>query len=125
MPNWVLSLAAYWGYPWVLSALARWLHRQGAVVAAFLKYRQDGTFLEIAKAYAAATPETTDDQIVESIEQLKRDLTVVPFNRLVHENYFLALLCNVKVPDFDNDPSNDQTANNLLGKLVDETITGE
>ena len=122
MPNWILSLAASWGYPWVLSYLARWLRKQKAVVGGFLKYRGGGTFLEIARAYAAITPGVTDDQIVEGIEQLKRDLTVVPFNRLVRENPILAMFADVTVPDFDNDPSNNQTVSDLLAKVVDETV---
>ena len=122
MPNWILSIAASWGYPWIISATAQYLRQQKALLAALLKYRANGTFLEIARSYAAVTPEVTDDQIVEGIEQLKRDLAVVPFNQLVKTNSILIMLGNVKIPDFDDDPGNDVAVSDELGQIVDKVI---
>ena len=122
MPNWLLKIAASWGFSWAVSYLAGRIQKDKALLAALKMYRAGGTFLEICRNYAALTPEATDDQIVESIEQLKRDLTVMPFNQLVAENQILVLFGNTKVPDFDGDPSNDQAVADLLGKIVKESL---
>ena len=122
MPNWILRLAASWGYPWIVSAIARYLRQDAATRTALFQYRAGSTFLEIVRSYAAMTPGITDDQIVEGIEQLKRDLTVVPFNQLVRQNPILSMLGNVKIPDFDGDPDNDVSVSEELGRVVDEVV---
>ena len=125
MPEWLLKCGVSKGYSWAVSYLVGHLRKDKPSIAAVKMYRAGGTFLEIARAYAAATPEVMDDRIVESIEQLKRDLTVVPLNQLVTQNYFLVLLAATKVPDFDSDPSNDQPVTGLLSKIIDESLTKE
>ena len=125
MPEWLLKWGVSKGYSWAVSYLVGHLRKDKPSIAAVKMYRAGGTFLEIARAYAAATPEVMDDRIVESIEQLKRDLTVVPLNQLVTQNYFLVLLAATKVPDFDSDPSNDQPVTGLLSKIIDESLTKE
>ena len=122
MPDWILRLAASWGYPWIISATARYLRQNAPIRTALFQYRAGSTFLAIARSYAAMTPEVTDDQIVEGIEQLKRDLTVVPFNQLVEKNPILAMLGKIKIPDFDGDADNDATVSDELGVLVDKVI---
>jgi hypothetical protein len=125
MPNWILKLAASWGFSWAISYLAGRIRKDKAALAALKMHRAGGTFLEIARVYASVTPEVTDDQIVESLEQLKRDLAVKPFNQLIKDNQILALFGATKIPDFDDDPSNDQALADLLGKIVDESMAEE
>lgn len=122
MPNWILRLAASWGYPWIISASAQYLRQNKAVLAALSKHRSGGTFLEIARSYAAVTPEITDDRIVEGIEQLRRDLTVMPFNELVKTNPILVMFGQIKIPDFDGNADNDVSIGEELGTVVDKVF---
>lgn len=125
MPEWLLKWGVSWGFSWAVSYLAARIRKDRAVLAGLLQYRAGGTFMQIARSYAAVTPELSDNQIVESIMQLQRDLMVVPFNQLVTQNYFLALLAGTKVPDFDGDPSNDQAVTDLLAKIVEESLAAK
>ncbi len=125
MPNWILRIAASWGYPWIISATAQYLRQDRALVAALKKYRANGTFVQMAGEYAKQTPQTSDDQIVPGIEQLKQDLTVKPFSQLVTDNQILAMLGSTKIPDFDNDPTDDVSLADVLGQIVDKVVSNE
>ena len=122
MPKWLLQIGFSWGFSWAISFVGQQARKDQALIAALNKYRDGGTFLEIAWAYSQMTPEATDDQIVESIEQFKRDLTVVPFNQLVRENQVLIMIGETRIPDFDDDPANDRPVSGLLGEIVDKTL---
>ena len=122
MSNWILSLAFRWGFSWGKDYTAQQARKDTALVGALIKYRSGGTFMDICRSYATLTPDTTDDQVVESIEQLKRDLTAVPFKDLVQTNWILARIADQKIPDFDGDPSNDAALGDALGEIVDKVI---
>mgnify|MGYP001587947327 CR=1 FL=1 len=122
MPNWILRIAASWGYPRIISATAQYLRQQKAVLAAILKYRSGGTLKDICRAYVAVTPNLTDDQIVDAFDKLVRDLAIVPFNQIVQENKIFLLAGNTKIPDFDSDPDNDVAVSDELGILGDKVL---
>lgn len=125
MPEWLLKWGVSWGFSLVISSLAGRLREDKPLMAALAEYRKGGTFLQIVRSYATVTPEITDDQVVESIERFKRDLTMLPFNQLLSENQLCVMLGQTKIPDFDDDPSNDQTVADLSAKIVDKAVDGQ
>lgn len=125
MSNFILRLAASWGYPWIISALAQYLKQDKALVAALKKYRAGGTFKDACRAYAEQTPQITDDQIVAAIDKLVRDLTVISLSQLNRENEILVMAGSTPIPDFDGDPSDDVSVSDELGQLIDKIVADE
>ena len=117
MPNWILKIAVSWGYPWAISAIAACNRKDKALLAALQRYQEAGSFLSVVGVYSKMTKNLDDDAIIEGIEQFIAELKTRPLKELI-ERYGKSL----KVPDFDGDPSNDQSLADLLAKIVKESV---
>lgn len=120
MRDWLLSLVASWGYPWAISAIARRNRRDKALLAALKRYQEGGSFLSTVGAYARVSEDKSDDAIIEGVEQFIAELKTRPFKELI-ERYGKLF----KIPDFDGDPTNDQTMADLLAKILEESLTAK
>ena len=117
MRDWLLSLAASWGYPWAISQIAARNRKDKALMEALKLYHLGGSFLSVVGIYAHATENLDDDKIMAGVEQFIAELKTRPLKELV-ERYGKLL----KVPDFDDDPENDQTLADLLARIVQESV---
>ena len=117
MPNWILRLVASWGYPWAISKIAARNRNDRALMAALRVYQGGGSFLAVVDSYSKVTENFDDDAIVPGVEQFISELKVRPFKELVERYGKL-----IKIPDFDGDPSNDQTLADVLAKIVQESV---
>jgi hypothetical protein len=100
-----------------VNAVAARLKADAAAMAALQAYNTGGSFLEMARAYTAATENTGDDQVTQGITEFEEDLERKPFRELLPQ-----LLGGVKIPDFDGDPSDDRAAIDVLNEIVAEAL---
>ncbi len=115
--NFLKSMAAGFLYRRGVGWIAAELRGDPAAMAALQAYNTGGSFLEMARAYTAATENTGDDQVTQGITEFEEDLERKPFRELLPQ-----LLGGVKIPDFDGDPSDDRAAIDVLNEIVAEAL---
>lgn len=112
MPQWLIDLAKNWLMEKTTSGAAEEIRRQDpAAVVALQKYREGCSFMQIAYAYAAATQNKEDDEVV-------ADLLTKPFNEVLPR--LAGPLGAVRIPDGDGDPSNDVALSDVLARIVEK-----
>lgn len=114
MPSWLISLAKNWLLNKTSKAAAEQIREQDPAAAVALRlYREGAPFMDIVKAYAAATANTDDDQVV-------GDLMTKPFSEVLPR--LAGPLGAVRIPDGDGDPTNDISVSEVLRRVVDKVL---
>lgn len=117
IPTWMMVLARDWLFNKSTSGLAESIRESDpAAVVALQKFREGAPFMEIVKAYAAATSNKDDDQVVEI-------LMTMPFKDVLA--VLGGPLAAVHIPDGDGDPTNDITIGDALSRVVDKVVDGQ
>lgn len=114
MPQWLIDLAKNWLMEKTSAAVAEEIRRQDpAAVVALQKYHEGCSFMQIAYAYAAATQNKEDDEVV-------ADLLTKPFNEVLPR--LAGPLGSIRIPDGDGDPSDDIALSEVLARVVEKVL---